>query len=59
VLGHVTQFRAFLGSLSVSAENAQMAKDILVDSVDCSGVDLAAVQAGLVELIIDCKAING
>lgn len=54
-LTHVRRFRTHLGSLSARGENAQIAKDVLVDLVDCSGVDLGL----LLEVLRDAKGVSG
>lgn len=50
-LKHVKAFRAFLGSLPAGGENSQIAKGILVDLVDCSGVDLTGLITALEEVL--------
>jgi len=55
---HVRQFRAYLGSLSASSENAQIARDVLTDLVDTSGVDIAALEPFLVECLQDCRLLD-
>ena len=55
---HVRQFRAFLGSLSASSENAQIARDVLADLVDTSGIDFAALESFLVECVQDCRLLD-
>ena len=42
---HIKQYRAYLGSLTPKGQNAQIAKDILIDVVDNSGIDFAALEA--------------
>ena len=49
-LKHVKSFRAFLGSLPAGGENSQIAKEVLVDLVDCSGVDLTGLITALEEV---------
>jgi len=49
-LKHVKSFRAFLGSLPAGGENSQIAKEVLVDLVDCSGVDLTSLITALEEV---------
>jgi hypothetical protein len=51
VLMHVRQLRAYLGSLSASSENSHMARDVLTDLVDSSGVDIAALEPFLAESV--------
>lgn len=46
-LGHVRALRSFLGSLPAGSENAKMAQTLLLDTVDCSGVDFE----GLIPLL--------
>lgn len=59
VLGHIKQFRAYLGTLTASEVNAQIARDILIDLVDCSGINLDLLQPLLLELIEDAKILDG
>ncbi|KAI3610536.1 pseudouridylate synthase 4 [Moniliophthora roreri] len=47
---NVKKFREFLGALTARSENSQIAKDVLIDQVDCSGIDLAGVIPILNEL---------
>jgi len=49
-LKHVKSFRAFLGSLPAGGENSQIAKEVLVDLVDCSGIDLTGLITVLEEV---------
>ena len=46
-LRYVNTFRTFLGSLPAGSENSRIAKALLVDAVECSGVDFA----GLISLL--------
>jgi hypothetical protein len=46
-LKHVKAFRTFLGSLPAGGENSQIAKEVLVDLVDYSGVDLTGLITAL------------
>jgi hypothetical protein len=48
-LHHVKAFRMFLGSLPAGSENSQIAQALLIDAVDCSGVDLASLTSLLEE----------
>ncbi|KAJ7285752.1 hypothetical protein C8J57DRAFT_1285700 [Mycena rebaudengoi] len=57
-LSHVTSFRSKIGSLSPSEENSQMAKSILVDLIDCSGVDLNALEPVLSDLLAETKRFS-
>jgi hypothetical protein len=59
-LKHVKAFRTFLGSLPAGGENSQIAKEVLVDLVDCSGVDLIDLITALEEVLervqsLDCE----
>jgi hypothetical protein len=58
VATHVRQFRAYIGSLSASSENSQIARDVLADLVDTSGVDIAALEPFLVECAQDCRMLD-
>lgn len=59
VFAHVKSFRQFLGSKAARGENAQIAKDVLVNLVDCSGVDINALGLIVAECIQDAQAIPG
>ena len=61
-LKHVKEFRAFLGSLPAGGENSQIAKEVLVDLVDFSGVDLTGLISALEEVLeriqsLDCELL--
>jgi len=58
LLTHVKRFRSYLGSLSTTAENAQIAKDVLVDLVDCSGIDLLKLEPLLTEFVPVVQALD-
>ncbi|KAH9951450.1 hypothetical protein B0H21DRAFT_719063 [Amylocystis lapponica] len=55
---HVKRFRDYIGTLSPRGENAQMAKDVLLDVVDCSGVDLDVLGRLLGEALQEAKSAN-
>ncbi|PBK78348.1 hypothetical protein ARMSODRAFT_947241 [Armillaria solidipes] len=57
-LNNVRNFRSTLGSLTTRGENSQIARDVLVDLVDCSGVDLNALDPLLDEFILKSKGIE-
>ncbi|KAK0463953.1 uncharacterized protein EV420DRAFT_1264492 [Desarmillaria tabescens] len=57
-LSNVRSFRSSLGSITARGENSQIAKDVLVDLVDCSGVDLNALDPLLDEFILKSKDIE-
>jgi len=48
-LHHVQAFRVFLGSLPAGSETSQIAQALLIDAVDCSGVDFASLASLLEE----------
>ncbi|KAJ7449889.1 hypothetical protein FB451DRAFT_1052547, partial [Mycena latifolia] len=54
-LSNVTRFKNKIGSLSASEENSQIAKNVLVDLIDCSGVDLNALEPLLSDLLVETK----
>ncbi|KAI5123618.1 hypothetical protein M0805_003433 [Coniferiporia weirii] len=49
-LQHMRRFRAHLGSTSRSDEHHQMAKEMLIDTVDSSGIDLEALDKMICEI---------
>lgn len=57
-LKHVKEFRAFLGSLPAGGENSQIAKEVLVDLVDCSGVDLTGLISALEEVLERVQSLD-
>ncbi|KAF5381080.1 hypothetical protein D9615_004015 [Tricholomella constricta] len=57
-LSHVQRCRAYVGSLSARGENAQIARDVLVDLVDSSGVDFAALKTALVPTLEEMQAFD-
>ncbi|KAF7363511.1 hypothetical protein MSAN_01007400 [Mycena sanguinolenta] len=57
-VSNVARFRNTIGSLSASEENSHIAKSVLVDLIDCSGVDLKALEPVLVELSTDAKKFD-
>jgi hypothetical protein len=58
VATHIRQFRTYLGSLAASSENSQIARDVLADLVDTSGVDIVALEPFLVGCAQDCKMLD-
>ncbi|KAK7054787.1 pseudouridine synthase pus4 [Paramarasmius palmivorus] len=48
---NVKKFREFLGALTARSENSQIARDVLIDQIDCSGVDLG----GLIPILTDLR----
>jgi len=58
VLTHVMNFRQLLGGLSVRGENAQIARNVLVDLVDCSGLNLSSLNSLLAECLRDAQSLS-
>lgn len=58
-LGHVRRFHDDLTTLSPKSENAQMAKDVLLDGVDGSGVHLDRLEPLLQEFAKEASKIPG
>lgn len=59
VLGHVRRFRAYIGSLPAGGESSHVAKDVLIDLVDHSGIDFAALDQVLIECIRESSTLAG
>lgn len=59
LLAHVKSFRQLLGGLSVRGENAQIARNVLVDLVDCSGLNLSSLDSLLAECLRDAQSLSG
>jgi hypothetical protein len=57
-LKHVKEFRVFLGSLPAGGENSQIAKEVLVDLVDCSGVDLTGLISAFEEALERVQSLD-
>ncbi|KAI8989685.1 hypothetical protein BD414DRAFT_484925 [Trametes punicea] len=57
-LAHVRRFRDHVGKLAAKGENSHIAKDVLMDITDCSGVDLQPLGSLLSEILQDCKALD-
>ncbi|THH26462.1 hypothetical protein EUX98_g7717 [Antrodiella citrinella] len=53
---HVKRFRDHIGRLSAKGENTQIAKDVLMDAIDCSGIHLDAMIPLLTEIMQIIKA---
>lgn len=45
MISHVNKFYQYLMSQTAKAENAQIARDILLDAVDCSGLNLEGLES--------------
>jgi hypothetical protein len=59
ILTHIKSLRLFVGQLSARGENAQIARDVLVELIDCSGFDIDALCVLLAECIQDANNIPG
>ncbi|KAJ7111538.1 hypothetical protein C8R43DRAFT_1159517 [Mycena crocata] len=57
-LCNVTRFKNKIGSLSASEENSQIAKSVLVDLIDCSGVNLNVLEPFLAELLVEAQKFD-
>ncbi|THH09465.1 hypothetical protein EW145_g1983 [Phellinidium pouzarii] len=55
-LQHVRRFRAYLGAIAKQDEHHQMAKEMLIDIVDSSGIDLEALDRVLSDIRDEVKA---
>ncbi|KAH7889366.1 hypothetical protein F5I97DRAFT_1993976, partial [Phlebopus sp. FC_14] len=56
---HVNRFYQTISSLSAKGENAQIARDILLDLVTCSGLNLKELEAIFKSAVPDVRAIPG
>lgn len=56
---HVKRFRDHIGSLSAKGENAQIAKDVLMDAIDYSGIHLDVLIGTLHENLLLAAKIPG
>ncbi|KAI0819541.1 hypothetical protein BC628DRAFT_1525877 [Trametes gibbosa] len=57
-LEHVKRFRNHVGKLVAKGENSHIAKDVLMDITDGSGVDLPLLGPLLTEILQDTKQLN-
>jgi hypothetical protein len=57
LLEHLKRFRAYLGG--ISAAHAQIAKDVLVDLIDSSGIDLAKLDVIFATFGTELKSLDG
>ncbi|KAH8120279.1 hypothetical protein DFH11DRAFT_48421 [Phellopilus nigrolimitatus] len=55
-LQHVRRFRAFLGSHAKAEEHYKMAREVLVDTIDSSGIALDALDKVIIEIRDEVKA---
>lgn len=59
VIIHVNRFYHLLSVLTPKGENSQMARDILMDVIDCSGLDLRGIEEILKGTHPDVRSIPG
>lgn len=59
VIMHVNRFYHSLSALSPKGENSQIARDILMDVVGCSGLDLKGIEEILKGTMPDVRSIPG
>ncbi|KAF7323045.1 hypothetical protein HMN09_00084400 [Mycena chlorophos] len=57
-VGHVNKFKNKITSLNASEENSHLAKSVLLDLIQCSGVDLRAMESLLSELLVDANKFS-
>lgn len=56
---YVAKLREYVGSLPAGGEKEGTAKKVLVDLVDCSGVDFAALDTLLADCAAELNNLNG
>lgn len=56
---HVNRFYHSLGALTPKGENSQFARDILMDAIGCSGLDLRGIEEILKGTVPDVRTIPG
>jgi hypothetical protein len=56
---YVTKLREYVGSLPAGGEKEGTAKKVLVDLVDCSGIDFAALDTLLADCAAELNNLNG
>ncbi|CCM04604.1 uncharacterized protein FIBRA_06786 [Fibroporia radiculosa] len=59
LLAHVKRFRDFIAVTPAKGENAQIAKDVLLDVFSCSGVHLSQLNHALDEVMQDLRSLEG
>lgn len=59
VIVHVNRFYHSLSALTPKGENSQIARDILMDVISCSGLDLRGIEEILKGAISDARNIPG
>ncbi|KAI0362401.1 hypothetical protein OH77DRAFT_1500103 [Trametes cingulata] len=57
-LEHVKRFREHIGKLATKGENSHIAKDVLMDITDSSGLDLQPLGPLLAEILQDSKQLD-
>nr|GAT53238.1 predicted protein [Mycena chlorophos] len=57
-VGHVNKFKNKIMSLNASEENSHLAKSVLLDLIQCSGVDLRALESLLSELLVEANKFS-
>ncbi|TFY83710.1 hypothetical protein EWM64_g293 [Hericium alpestre] len=55
----VKRFHDYLKRLNASAENAQIAKNVLLDTVQCSGLKMKELESSLLSVAEDINKLNG
>ncbi|KZT70141.1 hypothetical protein DAEQUDRAFT_810869 [Daedalea quercina L-15889] len=58
ILDHVKRFRKHIASLTAKGENAQIARDVLLDVIDCSGIDLDQISVVLGDVYESLRGAN-
>jgi len=58
VTNHVLRFRKYLGSLPVPGEKPHIARDVIVDLVDNSGVKLQVLSKAITEIVAEVNNIR-
>ncbi|KAF8136567.1 hypothetical protein EV363DRAFT_1395672 [Boletus edulis] len=56
---HVNRFYHSLSALTPKGENSQIARDILMDVIGCSGLDLKGIEEILKSAMLDVRSISG
>lgn len=59
ILGYIKRFRDHIASLTPTGENAHIAREVLVDVVDCSGIELDRLNTVLGEIYQGLQGANG
>lgn len=58
LVAHVRQYRAYLGSLTAKGQKAQIARGILSDLIDNSGVDFNALDSVLTTSLPEARTLD-